>query len=73
MSTRKRKPKVPAAYIRNRIQPIRGVDVILDADLAALYEVSTKVLIQSIKRNKERFPPHFMFQLTDNEEENLRS
>ncbi len=73
MSTRKRKSKVPAAYIRNRIQPVRGVYVILDTDLAALYEVSTKVLIQSVKRNKERFPPDFMFQLTDNEEENLRS
>ncbi|MBI5471029.1 MAG: ORF6N domain-containing protein [Ignavibacteriae bacterium] len=73
MSKKKRRTKIPTTYIRSRIHLIRGVFVILDTDLAALYEVSPKVLLQSVKRNKERFPPDFMFRLTDDEEENLRS
>ncbi len=50
--------------IERSILMIRGVKVILDADLAALYGVSTKALNQAIKRNKERFPSDFMFRLT---------
>ena len=46
---------------------VRGHKIILDADLAALYDVSTKALNQAVKRNAERFPPAFMFQLTADE------
>ena len=45
----------------------------LDADLAQLYEIETRVLVQVVKRNLERFPPDFMFQLSDQEFGNLRS
>lgn len=53
--------------IQNRIYEIRGERVMLDFDLAALYEVETRVLNQAVKRNMERFPEDFMFQLTENE------
>ena len=46
---------------------IRGEKVLLDADLAALYGVATKVLNQAVKRNLDRFPTDFMFQLTPEE------
>ena len=59
--------------IQNRIYEIRGERVMLDRDLAALYEVQTKALNQAVKRNITRFPPDFMFQLTYEEFENLRS
>jgi hypothetical protein len=59
--------------IQNRIYEIRGERVMLDFDLAALYEVETKVLNQAVKRNIERFPDDFMFQLTENEWFVLRS
>ena len=49
--------------IRSRIFTIRGVQVMLDRDLAELYGVRTKVLNQAVKRNIERFPERFMFQL----------
>ena len=52
---------------------IRGEKVILDADLAMLYGVSTKALNQAVKRNSPRFPADFMFQLTKAEHENMRS
>ncbi|MBA3046741.1 ORF6N domain-containing protein [Patescibacteria group bacterium] len=52
------------AKIRNRIIPIRGIRVMLDKDLAEFYGVETKVLNQAVKRNTERFPADFMFQLT---------
>lgn len=52
---------------------IRGHKVILDEDLARLYEVSTKVLVQAVKRNLPRFPPDFMFQLSIEEHKVLRS
>lgn len=52
---------------------IRGHKVMLDADLAALYGVETKALNQAVRRNIERFPDDFMFQLTSDEMENLRS
>ena len=57
----------PLATIENLILNIRGKQVMLDRDLARLYGVETKVLNQAVKRNIERFPERFMFQLTDNE------
>lgn len=59
--------------IQNLIYIIRGQRVMLDSDLARLYEVETKVLNQAVKRNLERFPKDFMFQLTKEEYEVLRS
>jgi phage regulator Rha-like protein len=64
---------IPAAQIERSILVIRGERVILDADLATLYEVATKVLLQAVKRQIERFPPDFMFQLTKEEFDLLRS
>lgn len=57
----------------HHIHLIRGQKVMLDADLAIIYDVSTKQLNQAVQRNKERFPTDFMFQLTAEEWENLRS
>ena len=56
--------------IRAKILNLRGVQVILDRDIAMLYGVETKVLNQAVKRNRERFPDRFMFQLTEEELEN---
>ena len=57
--------------IKDRIYTIRGMQVMLDRDLAELYEVPTKALNQSVKRNIERFPNDFMFQLTEEEKSEL--
>ena len=59
--------------ITNKIHIIRNQIVMLDYDLATLYEIETKVLKQSVKRNIERFPEDFMFELTKVEFDNLRS
>ena len=59
--------------IKNLIYTIRGHRVMLDSDLAMLYEVETKVLNQAVKRNIKRFPSNFMFQLTKDEWFSLRS
>jgi hypothetical protein len=59
--------------IQNRIYEIRGERVMLDFDLAALYEVPTKALNQAVKRNSKRFPEDFMFRLTLAEWQNMRS
>ena len=59
--------------IQNKIYTIRGVQVMLDEDLAVLYNVETKVFNQAVKRNIERFPEKFRFQLSESEYENLRS
>ncbi|OHD87367.1 ORF6N domain-containing protein [Sulfuricurvum sp. RIFCSPLOWO2_12_FULL_43_24] len=59
--------------IQNKIYTLRGLQVMLDRDLAELYGVETKVFNQAIKRNSERFPSDFMFQLTKDELENWRS
>jgi len=59
--------------IQAKIYTIRGVQVMLDTDLAKLYDVEVRVLNQAVKRNKERFPEDFMFQLTEEEYENLKS
>ncbi|MGB7722033.1 MAG: ORF6N domain-containing protein [Bryobacteraceae bacterium] len=55
---------VPVHVIERRIYLIRGQRVMLDSDFAELYRVETRALIQSVKRNIERFPEDFMFQLT---------
>ena len=62
-----------ADSIRSRILTIRGVQVMLDRDLAELYGVPTKVLNQAVKRNIERFPERFMFKLAKEDVDNLRS
>lgn len=69
----KTKSLVPHTHIEAAILTQRGHRVMLDADLAALYGVTTKVLLQAVKRNRERFPPDFMFQLTREEFADLRS
>jgi hypothetical protein len=63
---------IPIEIIENKIFIIRGQKVMLDRDLAQLYGVETKALNRAVKRNIERFPEKFMFQLTDEEWENLR-
>jgi hypothetical protein len=63
--------KVP--MIQSMIIELREKRVILDSDLAMLYQVPTKVLNQAVRRNKNRFPPDFMFQLSKEEWEFLRS
>lgn len=59
--------------LAGRIVVARGQRVLLDSDLAALYEVETRVFNQAVTRNLRRFPPDFMFQLTDEEFKNLIS
>jgi len=61
------KSVIPAEPLEDKILIIRGHKVMLDADLARLYGVGTKALNQAVKRNKERFPEDFMFQLTERE------
>jgi len=60
-------------HIQRKIYEIRGFKVILDFDLAYMYDVETRVLNQTVKRNIKRFPPDFMFQLTNQEFKNLIS
>ncbi|MEK7450151.1 MAG: ORF6N domain-containing protein [Planctomycetota bacterium] len=64
---------IPSEIITRKILEIQRRKVMLDKDLSLLYQVPTKVLIQAVKRNIKRFPPDFMFQLTQNEFVNLRS
>jgi len=59
--------------IQERIYEIRGQNVMLDSDLSALYGVELRSLNQAVKRNIGRFPPDFMFQLTNDEWDSLRS
>lgn len=59
--------------IQSKIYEIRGQKVMLDFDLAEMYEVETRVLNQAVKRNIERFPDDFMFQLTAEEWQNMSS
>jgi len=65
--------KVPVERVEKTILLIRGERVILDADLAQLYGVETRALIQALKRNKKRFPTDFLFQMTKTEFDRLRS
>ena len=64
---------IPHERIERAILLIRGEKVILDADLAGLYGVQTRVLVQAVKRNIGRFPPDFMFQLDKEEFNRLKS
>jgi hypothetical protein len=66
------KSLIPVDRIEKAILLIRGQKVILDADLAALYGVETKMLVRAVKRNINRFPTDFMFQLSKEEFDNLR-
>jgi hypothetical protein len=62
---------IPAERLDRTILVIRGQKVMLDADLAELYGVSTKALNQAVKRNDDRFPADFMFQLTEEEKKQV--
>jgi hypothetical protein len=64
---------ITAKRIEKMIHVIRGQKVMLDSDLAELYEVETRILNRNVKRNIEKFPKDFMFQLTQKEWDNLRS
>lgn len=64
---------IPAERIQRAILIIRGQKVMLDRDLAELYGVETRALVQAVKRNLMRFPDDFMFQLSEEELENWRS
>jgi hypothetical protein len=63
---------LPLERVAHAIYLIRGQKIILDSDLADLYGVETKALVQAVKRNAERFPKDFMFQLSAQEVTNLR-
>ncbi len=64
---------IPEEVIMRKIYLIRGQKVMIDKDLADLYEVETKALKQAVRRNRGIFPDHFMFELTEDEFANLRS
>ena len=64
---------IASASIESLILILRGQKVMLDTDLATLYEVEAKVLNQAVRRNIERFPEDFMFQLSADEAARLRS
>src|SRR5258708_16750220 len=64
---------IPDEFILNQIYYVRGHKAMLDTDLAALYEVETKQLKRQVRRNAERFPEDFMFELTLKEYQSLRS
>ena len=68
-----KQPVVPLERIERLILLIRGQKVLLDRDLAELYGVETRILMQAVKRNKDRFPKDFMFQLNNKELVCLRS
>ncbi len=65
--------KLTLDAIENRIHTIRGVHVLMDSDLALMYQVETRVLNQAVKRNINRFPDGFCFQLTEEETKDMRS
>lgn len=67
------KSLLPVEQVQGKILLLRGEKVLLDSDLAALYGVTTKRLNEQVKRNEERFPTDFMFQLTKEEFTNLKS
>jgi len=67
------KTPLPAEKVFSKIHIIRNQKVLLDEDLAEMYGVETKVLNQAVKRNFDRFPDDFMFQLTEDEIKNLKS
>ncbi len=68
-----KKTIVPVEHIEKRIFYLRGQKIMLSTDLAELYGVEPRILIQAVKRNTDRFPDDFMFQLNKAEFENLKS
>ena len=64
---------LPDEVVMNKIYLIRGMKIMLDKDLAELYQVETKRLKETVRRNSNRFPEDFMFELSEDEFENLRS
>jgi|SRR5579863_1677513 len=64
---------IPVEFIERKIYLVRGCKVMLDSDLADSYQMPTQVLNQAVRRNLDRFPAEFMFQLNDEELENWRS
>jgi hypothetical protein len=72
-NTRTAALSVPVEVVARRIHVIRGQRVMLSSDLAELYQVEVRALVQAVKRNMDRFPEDFMFQLTDAEYDNLKS
>jgi hypothetical protein len=73
MAKPRSKAIVPVPALNQKILFLRGQTAILSFDLAPLYGVQVKVLMQAVKRNRSRFPSDFMFQLTDAEMKNLKS
>ena len=69
----KKKISIPDEVVISKIHQIRNLKVMLDIDLADLYQVETKRLNEQVKRNIDRFPEDFMFQLNNEEWELLRS
>jgi len=67
------KSRIPVEVVENRIYLIRGQKVMLSQHLSELYQVETRALVQAVKRNSERFPEDFMFQLSDKEFADLKS
>ena len=64
---------IPEEVVMSKIYEIRGEKVMIDRDLAELYDVKPIRLREQVKRNKEKFPPHFMFRLTEKETDNMVS
>lgn len=64
---------LPQTIIHDKIYDLRGLKVMLDSDLATLYEVETRRIMEQVNRNIEKFPNDFMFQLTKDEFDNLKS
>lgn len=73
MSEKENELTIPDELVMNKIYLIRNQKVMLDSDLAELYQVETKRLNEQVRRNLKRFPEDFMFQLTEKEFENLKS
>jgi len=71
--SRTESPVVAIELIEHRIYIVRGLKVMIDADLAALYQVETRAVIQAVRRNPDQFPKDFMVQLTAEEFQHLRS
>lgn len=73
MTVQKKLAVIPDEVVMSKIYHIRSLNVMLDSDLAELYAVETKRLNEQVKRNSDRFPEDFMFQLTKEEFDNLKS
>ena len=73
MEEKNQESHIPETLVTSKIYIVRNKKIMLDRDLAELYEVETRVLNQAVNRNIERFPEEFMFQLTNEEFEILNS